>query len=70
LHFELVLCQPLFPGESGVDQLVEIIKVTKKTLIPCMEKTEKDFFLKWPSWVLKDVITYITHDLLREGDLY
>lgn len=50
--------------------MVEIIKVTKKTLIPCMEKTEKDFFLKWPSWVLKDVITYITHDLLREGDLY
>jgi hypothetical protein len=31
----------LFPGESGVDQLVEIIKVTKKTLIPYMEKKEK-----------------------------
>merc|ERR1719265_1243708 len=24
---EMVLSQPLFPGESGVDQLVEIIKV-------------------------------------------
>ena len=24
---ELMLGQPLFPGESGVDQLVEIIKV-------------------------------------------
>jgi len=24
---ELILCQPIFPGESGVDQLVEIIKV-------------------------------------------
>ena len=24
---ELILGQPLFPGESGVDQLVEIIKV-------------------------------------------
>ncbi|KAI9297588.1 Pkinase-domain-containing protein [Neoconidiobolus thromboides FSU 785] len=24
---ELMLCQPLFPGESGIDQLVEIIKV-------------------------------------------
>jgi len=24
---ELLLGQPLFPGESGVDQLVEIIKV-------------------------------------------
>ena len=26
---ELLLGQPLFPGESGVDQLVEIIKVLK-----------------------------------------
>ena len=25
---ELLLGQPLFPGESGVDQLVEIIKVS------------------------------------------
>lgn len=24
---ELMLCQPLFPGESAIDQLVEIIKV-------------------------------------------
>ncbi|CAO3623829.1 unnamed protein product [Cunninghamella echinulata] len=24
---ELMLCQPLFPGDSGIDQLVEIIKV-------------------------------------------
>lgn len=24
---ELMLGQPLFPGESGIDQLVEIIKV-------------------------------------------
>jgi hypothetical protein len=32
----------LFPGESGVDQLVEIIKVTKKTLIPYMDKKEKE----------------------------
>lgn len=24
---ELMLSQPLFPGESGIDQLVEIIKV-------------------------------------------
>ena len=24
---ELILCQPMFPGESGIDQLVEIIKV-------------------------------------------
>ena len=26
----ILFCQPLFPGESGVDQLVEIIKVKKK----------------------------------------
>ena len=29
---ELLLGQPLFPGESGVDQLVEIIKVRARTL--------------------------------------
>jgi glycogen synthase kinase 3 beta len=26
---ELMLGQPIFPGDSGVDQLVEIIKVFK-----------------------------------------
>lgn len=34
---ELMLCQPMFPGESGIDQLVEIIKVlgtpTKEQLL-------------------------------------
>lgn len=29
---ELLLGQPLFPGESGVDQLVEIIKVPPELL--------------------------------------
>ena len=29
---ELLLGQPLFPGESGVDQLVEIIKVPPQLL--------------------------------------
>ena len=28
LKYVFHFCQPLFPGESGVDQLVEIIKVT------------------------------------------
>ena len=28
---ELLLGQPLFPGDSGVDQLVEIIKVSCNT---------------------------------------
>lgn len=28
---EFLIGQPLFPGESGVDQLVEIIKVFTKT---------------------------------------
>lgn len=27
---ELLLGQPIFPGDSGVDQLVEIIKVEKR----------------------------------------
>ena len=30
-----VLCQPLFPGESGVDQLVEIIKVMHLLHMSC-----------------------------------
>ncbi len=36
---ELLLGQPLFPGESGVDQLVEIIKVSS----PCggLERTQR-----------------------------
>lgn len=29
---ELLLGQPIFPGESGVDQLVEIIKVTSNCI--------------------------------------
>lgn len=28
---ELLLGQPIFPGDSGVDQLVEIIKVRRLT---------------------------------------
>jgi len=35
---ELILCQPIFPGESGVDQLVEIIKVLGT---PSKEQLEK-----------------------------
>lgn len=27
VHAELLLGQPIFPGDSGVDQLVEIIKI-------------------------------------------
>ena len=30
---ELMLGQPIFPGDSGVDQLVEIIKVICKNLL-------------------------------------
>ena len=33
---ELLLGQPLFPGESGVDQLVEIIKVSPPVLLPSL----------------------------------
>lgn len=35
---ELLLGQPLFPGESGVDQLVEIIKVRVQTVM-CLAST-------------------------------
>lgn len=41
---ELLLGQPIFPGDSGVDQLVEIIKVREVcasnfVLSPCVNKT-------------------------------
>ena len=50
---ELLLGQPLFPGDSGVDQLVEIIKVLgtptreeisamKKRLIPLLISIHPD----------------------------
>jgi serine/threonine protein kinase len=35
---ELLLGQPLFPGESGVDQLVEIIKV-RVLIVKCLAST-------------------------------
>ena len=35
---ELLLGQPLFPGESGVDQLVEIIKVRVHGRTPRVQK--------------------------------
>ena len=37
---ELLLGQPLFPGDSGVDQLVEIIKVS------CFISNPQIFFLQ------------------------
>jgi serine/threonine protein kinase len=43
---ELMLGHPLFPGESGVDQLVEIIKVLgtpTKEQIQCMNPNYTDF---------------------------
>ncbi|KAJ3676046.1 hypothetical protein LUZ60_003458 [Juncus effusus] len=43
---ELLLGQPLFPGESGVDQLVEIIKVVgtpTREEIKCMNPTYSQF---------------------------
>ncbi|KAM0947563.1 putative protein-serine/threonine kinase CMGC-GSK family [Dioscorea sansibarensis] len=45
---ELMLGQPLFPGESGVDQLVEIIKVLgtpTREEIKCMNPNYTDFKL-------------------------
>nr|GEX59038.1 glycogen synthase kinase-3 homolog MsK-3 [Tanacetum cinerariifolium] len=43
---ELLLGQPLFPGESGVDQLVEIIKVlgtATKEEIKCMNPDYREY---------------------------
>jgi glycogen synthase kinase 3 beta len=43
---ELLLGQPLFPGESGVDQLVEIIKVLgtpTREEIKCMNPNYTEF---------------------------
>jgi len=43
---ELMLGQPLFPGESGVDQLVEIIKVLgtpSKEQIKAMNQNYTEF---------------------------
>lgn len=47
---ELILGQPLFPGESGVDQLVEIIKILgtpTKEQIKAMNQNYTEF--KFPS---------------------
>ena len=46
LTFRCVSCQPLFPGESGVDQLVEIIKVLgtpTREEIKCMNPNYTEF---------------------------
>jgi glycogen synthase kinase 3 beta len=50
---ELMLGQPLFPGESGIDQLVEIIKVLGtpsrdqiKTMNPNVSSTEIAILLR------------------------
>ena len=44
---ELMLSQPLFPGESGIDQLVEIIKVLgtpSREQIKTMNPNASSFF--------------------------
>lgn len=35
---ELLLGQPIFPGDSGVDQLVEIIKVREVCVVLCCQQ--------------------------------
>lgn len=47
---ELLLGQPIFPGDSGVDQLVEIIKV----------RFELEF-LNWKAFCYYSKNTYHTH---------
>lgn len=41
---ELLLGQPIFPGDSGVDQLVEIIKVRMETCTQCTQGLRDWFF--------------------------
>lgn len=48
---EMLLGQPLFPGDSGVNQLVEIIRVLgtpSREQIQCMNSNYTDF--KFPQW--------------------
>ena len=64
---ELLLGQPIFPGDSGVDQLVEIIKVLgtpTKEQIRQMNSNYTEFkfpqikahpWHKVSSWLLEDV---------------
>ncbi|KAI8024024.1 Shaggy-related protein kinase kappa [Camellia lanceoleosa] len=64
---ELLLGQPLFPGESGVDQLVEIIKVLgtpTREEIKCMNPNYTEF--KFPQ--IKAHPCHKTYDLLQFVD--
>lgn len=44
---ELLLGQPIFPGDSGVDQLVEIIKVSASSICCAAIPTETPKFKSW-----------------------
>jgi glycogen synthase kinase 3 beta len=51
---ELMLGQPLFPGESGIDQLVEIIKVLgtpTREQIKTMNPNVRLFFSRRVCWI-------------------
>ncbi|KAL0672968.1 hypothetical protein Bca4012_000949 [Brassica carinata] len=69
---ELLLGQPLFPGESGVDQLVEIIKVLgtpTREEIKCMNPNYTEF--KFPQikahpWHKMEAIVHPFFDELRD----
>nr|POF23722.1 shaggy-related protein kinase alpha [Quercus suber] len=69
---ELLLGQPLFPGESGVDQLVEIIKVLgtpTREEIKCMNPNYTEF--KFPQikahpWHKLDALIHPFFDELRD----
>ena len=71
---ELIMNQPIFPGESGVDQLVEIIKVlgtpTKQQILAMNSNyTEFKFpIIKCQPWskVLKTKVSPETVDLLSK----
>jgi serine/threonine protein kinase len=68
---ELLLGQPLFPGESGVDQLVEIIKVLgtpTREEIKCMNPNYTEF--KFPQikahpWHKVEINLYSSNQLVN-----
>ncbi|KAL8139068.1 hypothetical protein V2J09_005069 [Rumex salicifolius] len=73
---ELMLGQPLFPGESGVDQLVEIIKVLgtpTREEIRCMNPNYTEF--KFPQikahpWHKLDAMSHPFFDELRDPNTH
>lgn len=59
---ELLLGQPIFPGDSGVDQLVEIIKVWNLKCFDCIMPWESVWTCTVINWW-----TYLYSDMIVQG---